>query len=248
MWPTSSHSRVQIARRSARKNSGCGRPTPAACEVGSALMPPSPARPGAGAQLARGRRGERRGAGRGRRAHAEQRLAAPLVDAGGQPARRRATVDARRDRAVRDALGDQVVDLLDPAPVRVSTSARAPRCGPRTATSRSRPPSWCGSPGRRRPRWRTASRPARGRCRIGLQLGLGDGVGQVVGVARMPARSRRRGRGSSSARAPSRRRLRGRRRPRARRAAPALGDHPAGGVEDGCLRSEAGSVIMTYPD
>ena len=180
-----------------------------------------------------------------RRPQAEQHLAAPLVDAGGQPARRRPRVDARRDRAVRDALGDQVVDLLEPAPVRASRRARGRRrCGPSTATSRSRPPSWRGSRGRRPPRWRTASRPVRDRCGWpGAWHRRRHRPGRRH--ARTPARSRLTGWGSSSGRAPSRRRPRGRRRPPA--AAPLRPGRSPGRRRRGWCACDRGPARSSLP-
>ena len=169
-----------------------------------------------------------------RRPQAEQHLAAPLVDAGGQPARRRPRVDARPGssrprRPRRSGRGS----------ARASAGARSRRargrrrCGPSTATSRSRPPSSRGSPGRRRPTWRTASRPSAAGA-DGLELGVGDRIGQVVGMREGlldhigPAREvvvdeRRRDTGLPGDIRHAQPRRSG------------LGDHPAGGVEDGVL-------------
>ena len=194
---------------------GCGTPTPAGCEVARRSCRPPP-RPAHRPELVRRRGGERR-SHPGRRAHPDQRLAAPVVHARGQAAGGGVDVHVRRDRPV-----GRRPRRSAPPPARASgrgsrrPSPGRPRCAPRTATSRSTPPSWCGWRGRRRPTSGSAARPARARWRAWRAAPRRRRrPGRRRG--RTPPGSRRRARGSSSARARSRRRPRGRRPRRAPR-------------------------------
>ena len=139
-----------------------------------------------------------------------------------------------RDRAVRDALGDQVVDLLEPAPVRglderagaVVVGRVLPHLVPDRPVGADR--GVVAGPGGEQ----LLDPSAAGAD--GLELGIGDRIGQVVGVrerlldhvctaGEVVVDERRRDAGLAGDVGHAQPRRAG------------LGDHPAGGVEDGVL-------------